>query len=85
MLGSPKTSDGSFVNTHTYTRAQEYTRECCISDLPLKKRPIHVLELVYRCQHGEFPITVPLPLLSLILQEYKKKEFRPPMEMLTHV
>ena len=35
----------------------------------------HVLELVYRCQHGELRITVPLPLPFSILQEHERKEF----------
>ena len=30
--------------------------------------PLHDLELVYRCRHGELIITVPLPLPFLILQ-----------------
>ena len=46
--------------------------------------PLHVLELVYRCRHGELTIAVPLPLPFLILQEYKGRNFDPNGTMIHH-
>ena len=41
--------------------------------------PLHVLELLFCCCHGELPITVPLPLLFLIFQEDQKERISTPM------